>query len=117
MAWRPMGNERVATFLVPLYDYEIVVILCSDVNKSRTKREKQFGTVGLGNAVGLTETFESGTSVIFLPHKPPPEDVAHECYHAVCNIMAHIGAKLEEEVVAYTLGYLVRKVTDFAQHK
>lgn len=39
--------------------------------------------------------------------------IAHESWHAVRRMLVHVGAELENEVVAYHLGHLVQQTTLF----
>jgi hypothetical protein len=57
-----------------------------------------------------------GHAHIFLPHNVIEGSVAHECWHAIREMLLnwiHANADLDNEVVAYCLGYLVGKVYEF----
>jgi accessory gene regulator protein AgrB len=47
-----------------------------------------------------------------LGHDPSVKTIAHEVFHVVWRIMAHIGATHENEVMAYHVGYLVHAITE-----
>jgi hypothetical protein len=46
-------------------------------------------------------------SYIFLKMGASLDEIVHEAYHGVCGLMKWIGAEYEEEICAYTIGYLV----------
>lgn len=52
-------------------------------------------------------------SVIIIQPDANAGTVAHEAWHCVRRMLLHMGADLDNEVVAYHLGYLVNKITDF----
>lgn len=43
--------------------------------------------------------------------------IAHEAWHGVYDMLKHIGAELDNEVVAYCLGYAVDQIVDFKIQK
>lgn len=51
---------------------------------------------------------EDGEATLFFPMDPKPEYIAHESWHAIRYMLEDwAGASLENETVAYHLGYLV----------
>ena len=68
---------------------------------------------------GLTLHNEDGTTIIYIPQKPScSEDfgtISHEIFHAVSYVMKDKGIDLtdsSEEVYAYTIGFVTRKLTE-----
>ena len=51
------------------------------------------------------------------PDQVDIDTVAHECLHAVWAMVKWTGARLDEEIVAYHLGFLVGRVFEFAYKK
>ena len=56
---------------------------------------------------GLTLVTENDEIYIFVPWKRSSGTDAHEAYHAVRHLLGQQGIEMENEVVAYHLGYLV----------
>ena len=56
-------------------------------------------------------------SFMFFRPNPSVDEVTHECWHVILRIMEHLGAKLDNEIIAYHLGYLVGKTFKFARRK
>ena len=63
------------------------------------------------NDAVTVETDSKHMSFIFLKPSCSAGTVAHECWHAVHNMLETMGAELDNETVAYHLGYLVDQVT------
>ena len=67
-----------------------------------------------GHMEACTVSFPStNRSVIVFQPDAPVGTVAHECWHAVRNMMHSIGAGLDDEVVAYHIDYLTQQAFDF----
>jgi hypothetical protein len=43
--------------------------------------------------------------------------IAHESWHAILNMLVRVGADLDNEVVAYHLGYLVDEIVKLKRSK
>ena len=87
-------------------NYRIVIVITNSLELSRNKR---FCPETIEDDVqGLhTEDKETGTSYVFLKESSRASFVVHECWHAVKSLLDFIEANVEEEVVAYLLGYVV----------
>lgn len=114
-----MGNEdlkeRVTKIVFPVFSgYEVYVCISDDIVASRQKRDGYFGEKFTGgDALGLHSypLGSTGISWLFFPIIVRPGTVAHESWHCIFRMMSWVGADIENEVVAYHLGYLVEKVT------
>lgn len=104
-------KERRTTIRINPFFYTVEVYVSDDIRESARK-------VGIETNVNW-EALHAGAenrllSMIFLPEDAEPGTIAHECFHCVWHIMRQIGAEFENEVMAYTLTYLVTQVMDFA---
>ena len=90
-------------------EYTITIVVTDDVDAYCNKVFPAANAEG-GGAAHVYKHFESH---IVLPFDSSIGTVVHECWHAVYRIMKSIGAELENEVVAYTLGWLTELVTGF----
>jgi len=105
--------ERTVCF--PIWsDYEVKIVFCEDLGKARKAR---YGTSGASdNATALHTQSVNGTShLFFIIGNCPTGVVAHECWHAIKAMLIEWAgvSDLDNETVAYHLGYLVQKVADF----
>lgn len=96
--------------------YYVYVIQSEDVCASRTKRNHLLGYLEpLGCAAALhTGMKDEPASYIFLDLDPEPNEIVHEVVHCVWRIMELIGARHEEEIMAYFIGYISEKVMEVA---
>lgn len=56
-------------------------------------------------------------SLLILHEGCSPGIVAHECWHAIRRMLNNLDVGLENETVAYHLGYLVNRVHNFMENK
>ena len=54
-------------------------------------------------------------SFVFLPYSASVGSIAHESWHVVRRMMEHAGVELDNEAVAYHLGFLVNKIFRFVR--
>lgn len=107
-------QERECKYTIEPFGHRLKVILSDDVHAS-------YVGLGLGGADPHTDmnacivftTEDDGLTYMLLNFTASPGTVAHESWHVVYRMLKGLGAKLENEVVAYHLGDLVRKITDF----
>lgn len=101
-------------FFEPL-EYTVYIIKTTDVKKSRAKYNEECG----GPVDGSTDYFalhSYGTksrSYIFLPVIANINDKVHECFHAIFRMHNYKGIGLNNESMAYHLGWLVEQLEDW----
>ena len=103
-------RTRVHRYKFATYNYRVVVIFTKDVQKECAKRFPEYEPGEPCKAFTLAREKECS---MVLPWTANADDIAHECFHVIWAMMKHIGAKLEEEVVAYHIGHLVGMVTNW----
>lgn len=113
--------ERRKTITFPAFlDYRVVIILTTDKKKTYEKFMKMSDV--LPNDYNFTALHifigeEKTSYLIFTPKDSDPGTVAHECWHCLKQICSWLGAKVENELIAYHLGYLVNEVYSFIHKK
>lgn len=111
-------SAKIKSLLIPQYStcngtgYEIKIVVTKDPGEFVTAKFSHLGITGDGEGAShvYASTFESW---IILPEDASISTVVHECWHCVYRIMKKIGAEIENEVVAYTLGWLTEEATEF----
>jgi hypothetical protein len=93
------------------FDYTVHIVLTEDVLAYAKRRWKG---VPFRPAQAL-HVVPKGTdsSWLLLPYNPTAGEIAHEAWHAVRRMLDDCEAELENEVVAYHLGYLVNVAYSF----
>jgi hypothetical protein len=107
-------KEKINTIRFPMYGYEIIVVITSDILHSRNKRQDEIGGPLKDNRqpLGLhSYNPEYSTSFIFLNPNTTIGTIVHEANHAVYRMFRWIGAvDVDEEIISYTLGYIVEEI-------
>lgn len=87
-------------------NFPIFLTKTSNLQKSINEWEfkKKYDVPDHAHAITLYDS-DSGTYV-FLPPDATIGTVAHECYHAVNNLMRHVGVE-DEEAIAYHLDFVI----------
>jgi len=103
-------KERARTFVIPLFDYSVTVVVTNDIQASVDKHLPGVEVDGMTHAChcGVTNNMQS---FIFLPTTASAGTIAHESFHCVWQLVQQIGAEPDNEVIAYTLSYLVNRIT------
>ena len=105
--------ERKVTFAC-WANYDVHVVFTESIPLSRKAR---YGTAGDSDGAGALHASAIGgrAHLFFKIGNCPTGVIAHESWHAICCLMTEwAGVKeLDNEAVAYDLGYLVQKVADF----
>jgi hypothetical protein len=103
--------ERCHELKFDAFGYRVRVIFTNDVVASRIKRDRILGKYDGSYASGLHSwSADKAQSYLFLGADARPCTIAHESWHAVRRMLLFCGAELENEVVAYHLGYLVGEI-------
>jgi hypothetical protein len=108
-------KNKITIVEFPVFgDYLIHVEICSDLQKTVLKypQTKDVDQLESTNALTVHPHGES-FSFIFLKYNSSAGTVAHESWHAIRRMMEHMGIALDSETVAYHLGYLVNRITQF----
>lgn len=104
----PVEHFRRINF--PAWYTYIVVVLTEDVQASIHKRASDYDVENTGAICMKSDT---ATSMLIFDINAPCGIIAHECWHAIRRMIVFHGGELENEVVAYHLGYLVEQVCKF----
>ena len=109
-------KEYTKHLIVKVLNHEVYIVVTGDVKESRIRRTRLLGDVDLHPHVrALFSSNGCGVSFIFLPLDCENYVRCHEAYHCVNEIMRFIGANHENEVVAYTLSYLIDEIDKFLE--
>jgi hypothetical protein len=109
-------KERSLNLTVQPFGYRVKVIVSNNVHLSAHKRIPgiQIDDSWAACHCGITNQL---VSFIFLPSNVTAGTIAHEVFHCTWHIMRQIGADHENEVMAYTLSYLVDEIAHFVRGK
>lgn len=98
---------------IPTFHWSIDIVVTRDV-VGYAKHINWQGGDREATTSGMNLFFdEELRSVIIIQPDASAGTIAHEAWHCVRRMLLHMGAGLDNEVVAYHLGYLVNKMTDF----
>ena len=119
--WRlrkPPENHNETFFTFDVFgSYKIGIIFTDDVRKSvdYLSDRDYFNTPSSQVSQDTTACHidVNGRGYLLFGDDASVGTIAHECWHAVYAAMKFFGAEVEDEVVAYHLGYAVNKVVDF----
>jgi hypothetical protein len=122
------GDYQVKIHFSVLSGYDIYIVITEDLEKS-TKSRYPYSSHSLMGTDAITYRAESGDGHIFMQLKTLYKPyycagiLAHEAWHAVRDMLRYIGigglreieseVPLENEIVAYHLGYTVERATKF----
>lgn len=104
------------TFIpIPIYNYRIYVVVTNDVSRSLTKWYSKIGQENTDDTGAAFHLYLHGTPecTLILPRRADIGTVVHECWHAVHRMFKWVDIPVENETVAYTLGYVCGEVGRF----
>lgn len=105
----------------PVFEYKICVEFTSDFKKSMLANDqtKEFANEDhdVTNAWTIRGKDGSDISFIFLKLDARASTLAHEAWHAIQHMLEYHGVKLDGEVVAYHLTYLIEKMIDLQRKR
>jgi hypothetical protein len=108
--------EYTKKLVVQPFGFQLNLVLTDDIAESHNKRKKAIGPYG--ETINISALFVGHNvrplAYVFLPVNPCISLVVHEIYHAIVHMLDFVGAKHDEEVVAYYLSFLVVGVCEFA---
>ncbi len=98
-------------------DYTVYIEMTDDMKKSLAKRKVTAPAISEidNNAHAMVIHDDNASSYVFLPMKPAVGTIAHEAWHVIKGMMEYAGVELDNETVAYHLGYLVNKISKFVR--
>ena len=109
-------KEKVKWVEFPMYHYIVKIVITTDILHSRNKRAEEIGAKfeEKESPAGLhSYNPDHSTCFIFLNPDTSMSTLSHECNHAIYRMFRYIGAQdVDEEIMSYTLGYLVQEVYD-----
>jgi hypothetical protein len=106
-----MLKEKEKKIRLQTLNHDLVIVVSNSVHDSRNKRGHVFGLhLPTENIRALHSTNGLGCSYIFMPYDADIGEIAHEAYHVCWTIMKFINAEHENEIMAYTLTFIVREV-------
>jgi hypothetical protein len=110
-------RERHMLIALDAWNYAVNVVLTTDIEKSRQKINKAMYDIEVDETIDGLCVPSKSASWILLGFDASAGVVAHECWHAVWNLSQWAGVELENETIAYHLGYLVQRTTDFLKRE
>ena len=114
--FRTRKQDKTKSIRFPVFaNYEIKIVFTHDFEKSFKRFEYLKNEKPDKDVDGITcQVIGEGLTYIFIKYGSDTGTMAHEAYHAVCNLLRDRNAELSDEVVAYHLGYLVNKIEELA---
>lgn len=111
-------KERIGKVEFIVFDYLVQIVVTDDIVQSRNNRSHMIGhrLKEKGVTLGLhSYNEEHSNCYLFFTENADANVIAHECFHAIHRMFEWIEAKIEEEITAYHLGYLIGEVTKFVK--
>lgn len=110
-----MEYEKIIEF--PVFGYWMHIIYTDDIQTSREKHADQIGAMD-EILMSSIDGMHSNNKIkpdgwIFFTPESSTGTIAHEVFHSLWAMFKFYGAKLENEIVAYHLGYMLDKIMDF----
>lgn len=102
-------SERRKQCIIQAFgDYKVSLIVTTNLHESMKRRHIPFEPND-SHTSGL-HSFGGGNSTIMVTENAAIKTIAHECWHAVREIFSWTEAKMDNELVAYCLGYLTEQL-------
>jgi hypothetical protein len=105
------GDYRKTICFPAFSRYKMHVVFTDDI--ARSKQARYGNPTGCEGAEAIHIPNEGGSSHLFFRMNAGPRIIAHEAWHAVRSLLLWAGAGLDNEVVAYHLGYVVEETHKF----
>lgn len=107
-------KEREYMIELPVFNYMIFVVVTDNIAESRKNRKARLGCLkkDISKYVDGMHSFDNlePNGWVFINPTSSPGVIAHEVFHALWRMFKWVGAKLENETVAYHLSYIVDKI-------
>lgn len=117
---KPRDTEFLTVAPFPCFNYRVYILFTDSVEATADSLAEQGILQPNHDIDDTTHAFtvrmpNQSFTVLVYPYNVDICDLTHEAYHAVCCMFKWIGASQEEELFAYTLGYLCKLVDDDRQ--
>jgi hypothetical protein len=115
------GSSTPQNIDFPVFGYRVGVVFSTNVPRTVQQYFSNFDDSADTEACHCPCKNE-GKAMLFMPFAVEPGTIAHECYHAVRRMLSYedVGlyevddeSRIDNETVAYHLGYLVKHVIAF----
>ena len=103
-------REQQTTINFPIFGYRVKLAVTNDVPTSIARRISGFDAAHTAAMVLVSDNL---AVLMIIPIDANEALVAHESWHAIHKMLEVMQADLDNETVAYHLGYLVAKVHAF----
>lgn len=116
-------EEKTKTIELTPFPYDLVLVVTTDIQASEQKVRQKHGDLCSklvsNERTGALSLYSPNSRFmhILMPFKCDIGYIAHEVWHIVRALLLQSGATLDNEVVAYYIGWLVREVTRFNFNK
>lgn len=108
------SQEREFCHIIEPFGHRLKVILTADLKASYRALEVTDDDLHSdATACIVYTTSDDGLTYMLLNFNAGAGTIAHESWHVIYRMLKGLGAKLDNETVAYHLGDLVRKITEF----
>jgi hypothetical protein len=103
--------SRINTIDFSVWRYLVNIIFTKNLQSAAD--ELGLGNHGLNDNTEAAAVHEENSSVTHLFFHPDADEstIAHESWHAIRRMLTYCGAEIENETVAYHLGFLVGAIT------
>ena len=113
-----MLEEKIKTLDLKPFPYDLKFIVTSSVMESERKlraKLKDHSPAKSNARTGAMAMYDRNltTMYIIMPYKCDVGYIAHESWHIVRALLTYVNATLDNEVVAYYLGWITREATRF----
>lgn len=110
---------KTKTINLKPFPYTLKLVMTDDIRGTEKALRLKYGDVCTkivaNERTGAMAMHDKGleTMFILMPYKCDVGYIAHEVWHIVRAMLLYSGASLDNEVVAYYIGWLVREATVF----
>jgi hypothetical protein len=111
-------REKKHDVVFDVFGYVVHVIFTTDLQRSRDKYNALLGHSYDATGAGAFHTYKDErdyNSYLFFKWDADVEQITHESWHVIRRMMEFLGAKHENEVMAYHIGHLAGCIHRFQQ--
>lgn len=109
-------KEQEFTIDIPVFNYRVIVVITNSISASRDARDELLGETShkLNKYVDGLHSYneEEPDSYIFITPRTTNGVIAHEVFHVIWRVFEWVGAKLDNETIAYHLSYIVDEIDE-----